>query len=84
MPTLFRFLTVVIVLAGLAGAGMVYLAYFVNPKARELTVRIPAEKLVPQHIAPPPSAEPPSAAAEGTATEAPEAAGAIEPPKQPE
>jgi hypothetical protein len=82
MPTLFRFLTVVIVLAGLAGAGMVYLAYFVNPKARELTVRIPADKLVPQHLAPPPSAEPPPA--EGTEPEAPEAAGAIEPPKQPE
>jgi hypothetical protein len=83
MPTLFRFLTVVIVLAGLAGAGMVYLAYFVHPKARELTVRIPSEKLAPQHIAPPPSAEPPPAA--GTETEAPEASGgAIEPPKQPE
>jgi hypothetical protein len=82
MPTLFRFLTVVIVLAGLAGAGMVYLAYFVHPKARELTVRIPSEKLAPQHIAPPPSAEPPPAA--GTETETPEAAGAIEPPKQPE
>jgi hypothetical protein len=82
MPTLFRFLTVVIVLAGLAGAGMVYLAYFVTPKARELTVRIPSEKLVPQHIAPPPAEPPP---AEGTEAETPEApGGAIEPPKQPE
>jgi hypothetical protein len=83
MPTLFRFLTVVIVLAGLAGAGMIYLAYFVKPHARELTVRIPSEKMVPQHLAPPPAPETPPA--EGTEGEAPEASGgAIEPPKQPE
>lgn len=82
MPTLFRFLTVVIVLACLAGAGMVYLAYFVNPKARELTVRIPSEKLVPQHIAPPPTETTPETPAE---PETPEATGGkIEPPKQPE
>jgi hypothetical protein len=82
MPTLFRFLTVVIVLACLAGAGMVYLAYFVTPKARELTVRIPAEKLVPEHITPPPAPETPEQPTEPEAPEAP--GGKIEPPKQPE
>ena len=83
MPTLFRFLTVVIVLAGLAGAGMVYLAYFVAPKARELTVRIPAEKLVPEQVTPPPAE--PAPPLEASEPESPPAAGAtIEPPKQPE
>lgn len=82
MPTLFRFLSVVIVLAIIGGAGMVYLAYFVHPKARELTVRIPSEKLVPQQIAPPAEAAPPPEASEPESPEAP--GGAIEPPKQPE
>lgn len=45
MPTLIRFLVVVIVLAALAGAGVVYLAYFVHPTPREMTVRIPPDKL---------------------------------------
>ena len=47
MPSLFRFLAVVLVLAALAGAGMVYLAYFVSPNEREMTIRIPANKLDP-------------------------------------
>lgn len=47
MPTLFRFLSVVIVLAGLAGAAVVYLAYFVEPNTREMTVRIPPGRLMP-------------------------------------
>ena len=47
MPTLFRFLAVVIVLAGLAGAAVVYLAYFVEPNTREMTVRIPPARLMP-------------------------------------
>ncbi len=48
MPSLFRFLAVVVVLAALAGAGLVYLAYFVPPHEREMTIRIPANKLDPQ------------------------------------
>ena len=47
MPSLFRFLIVVLVLALLAGAATVYLAYFVKPHTREMTIRIPANKLVP-------------------------------------
>jgi len=45
MPSLFRFLFVVAVLAALAGAATVYLANFVGPNTREMTVRIPASKL---------------------------------------
>ena len=48
MPSLFRFLFVVLVLAALAGAATIYLAYFVKPNTREMTIRIPANKLVPQ------------------------------------
>jgi hypothetical protein len=48
MPTLMRFLTVVVVLAALAGAAMVYLATMVEPNTREMTIRIPPSKLVPQ------------------------------------
>ena len=45
MPSLVRFLVVCIVLAGIAGAAMFYLAHFVQPNPREMTIRIPADKL---------------------------------------
>lgn len=48
MPTLIRFLTVVLVLAALAAAATIYLAYMVEPNTREMTIRIPASKLMPQ------------------------------------
>lgn len=51
MPTLFRFLSVLIFLAGLAYADMFALATFVEPKKGEMTVRIPPERLNP----PPPT-----------------------------
>ena len=47
MPTLVRFLTVVVVLAALAAAAVVYLAYMVEPNTREMTIRIPSNKLTP-------------------------------------
>jgi hypothetical protein len=47
MPSLVRFLFVLLFLAALAGAAMVYLAFFVGPHTREMTIRIPAEKLAP-------------------------------------
>jgi lipopolysaccharide export LptBFGC system permease protein LptF len=47
MPTLFRFLVVVVVLAAIAGGAVVYLANFVSPHTREMTIRIPASKLTP-------------------------------------
>ena len=45
MPSLFRFLVVVLVLAAIGGAAFLYLANFVQPNTREMTVRIPASKL---------------------------------------
>ena len=45
MPSLFRFLIVLVIVGMLGGAAMVYLAIFVGPHTREMTVRIPAEKL---------------------------------------
>ena len=44
MPSLFRFLTVVAVIAGVIYGIIFALANFVNPKPREMTVTIPADK----------------------------------------
>ena len=48
MPTLFRFVVTVAVLAGIAYGAMFALVMFVNPKQAELSVRIPPEKLAPK------------------------------------
>ncbi len=48
MPTLFRFLAVVAILAGVAFAAMFALATFVEPEPREMTQTIPASKLQPR------------------------------------
>ncbi|HEY8564299.1 MAG TPA: histidine kinase [Beijerinckiaceae bacterium] len=48
MPTLFRFLFVIAVLAGLAYGAMFALATFVEPQPREITVTIPNSKLPPR------------------------------------
>jgi len=45
MPTLFRFLVILGILAGIGYGGMFALANFVHPKKGEMTVRIPPEKL---------------------------------------
>jgi hypothetical protein len=45
MPSLIRFFVVCLILAGIAGAAMVYLAHFVEPNPREMTVRISPQKL---------------------------------------
>lgn len=45
MPSLFRFLAVIGVLAGLAYGGMIALVTFVEPQPREITQTIPANKL---------------------------------------
>jgi hypothetical protein len=46
MPSLFRLLTVIGVIAGI-GYGVLYtLANFVNPKPREITVTIPPDKFL--------------------------------------
>ncbi len=48
MPSLIRFIVTCAVLAGLVYGAMVALAIFVEPQPREMTVRIPANKLNPQ------------------------------------
>lgn len=45
MPSLFRFLTVVGVIAGLIYAGLWSLAHYVEPHSREMTVTIPQDRL---------------------------------------
>jgi hypothetical protein len=44
MPSLFRFLTIIAVLAALVYVGLYALAHFVQPKPREITVSVPPEK----------------------------------------
>ena len=46
MPSLFRFLTVVGIIAGLIFGVVFSLANFVNPKSREMTVTIPADRFL--------------------------------------
>jgi hypothetical protein len=46
MPSLFRFLTVVAVLGGIVYGAIFALANFVNPKPREMSVTIPADKFL--------------------------------------
>ena len=48
MPSLFRFLFILAVLAGMAYGGLVALTIFVEPTPREMTVKIPANRLNPQ------------------------------------
>ncbi|EIM72369.1 histidine kinase [Nitratireductor rhodophyticola] len=47
MPTLFRLLMIIAVLAGLVYGAMVALVTFVEPQTGEMSVRIPADKLNP-------------------------------------
>lgn len=46
MPSLFRFLTVVAVIAGVIYGVIFALANFVSPKPREMTVTIPADRFL--------------------------------------
>ena len=48
MPTLFRFLTILAILAGLVYGAMFALVTLVEPNKGEMTVRIPADRLNPQ------------------------------------
>jgi len=48
MPSLFRFLVFVGVIAGIVYGGMFALTIFVEPNEREMSVKIPAKKLNPQ------------------------------------
>jgi len=70
MPTLVRFLVVVIVLAAIGIAGMFYLANFVEPHTREMTVKVPADRLQPKDAAPAPAVAAAPAAAPAEAAPA--------------
>ena len=48
MPSLIRFLIGVAVLAGLAAVAVWVLANFVEPRPREMTIRVPQERLDPR------------------------------------
>jgi hypothetical protein len=48
MPTLFRFLFFCAVIAGAIYGTMLALVTFVEPTAREVTIRIPSERVNPQ------------------------------------
>lgn len=49
MPSLFRFLTIVGILAGLAYVAVVTLATLAEPPTREITVTIPPDKFFKPH-----------------------------------
>jgi hypothetical protein len=61
-----RFLFTLAILAGIVGAATFYLAYFVEPNPREMTVRIPANRLEPKPILPPEAPSVPPLAATPT------------------
>jgi hypothetical protein len=46
MPSLFRFLTVVAIIGGIVYGVIFVLANFVNPKPREMTFTIPADRFL--------------------------------------
>ena len=48
MPSLVRFLVAVVVLAVVLAAAAFYLAYFVKPHTRDMTIRIPATRFQQQ------------------------------------
>ena len=53
MPSLVRFLVALVIVAALIAAAVFYLAYMVQPRTRDMTIRIPAAEMQPKP--PPPS-----------------------------
>ena len=49
MPSLIRFLFTIGLLAGMVYAGMWALVFYVQPVPREMTVKIPADKINPEY-----------------------------------
>lgn len=68
MPSLFRFLFVLGVLAALAYGAMFALVFFVEPETRPMSVTIPADRLNPVRITVPTA--PPSQPDEAAETDA--------------
>ena len=71
MPTLIRLIIMLLFLGGLAYGGMLALVTYVQPKPKEVTIRIPTSDLLkssapatPAVIGPAPTATPPAAPAE--------------------
>lgn len=52
MPTLFRFLIILCTMAALVFGAILALALFVVPRERDITVRIPQERLEPSTSTP--------------------------------
>lgn len=48
MPSLFRFLLFIGICAGIVYASMFALVYFVEPNQREISVRVPSDRINPQ------------------------------------
>jgi hypothetical protein len=48
VPTLFRFVVILLVLGGLGFSGMLALAYLVEPEPREMSVAVPPARLQPR------------------------------------
>jgi hypothetical protein len=48
VPTLFRFLAVLVILAGIGFAAIFALATFVEPEPREMTITVPNHRLSAQ------------------------------------
>lgn len=48
MPSLFRFLFIIGLIAGAIYGGMLALVTFVEPQPREISVRVPNDRLNPQ------------------------------------
>jgi hypothetical protein len=55
MPTLARFVSILILIAAVVAGAVFYLGNFIEPWDREITVRIPPSKLEPRPVAPPPA-----------------------------
>ena len=74
MPTLTRLVLFLALVAAVVYGAMYALANFVEPDTREITVEIPASKLKPVTIAPPPApaAEPAPAETADTAPQSPQ------------
>ena len=49
MPSLFRLLTVIAILAGVVYGGLYALAHFVKPTTRDISVTIPPDKFFKDH-----------------------------------
>lgn len=47
MPTLLRFIFVLVAIAGIIYGSMLSLVMLVEPREREITVRVPSERLNP-------------------------------------